>query len=37
MTATVSIDTGRQRSLGDVAQFFSGKPAQANDSQAPKP
>jgi membrane fusion protein (multidrug efflux system) len=37
MTATVSIDTGRQRSLGDVAHIFSGKPAQANDSETPKP
>ncbi|MDP2334357.1 MAG: HlyD family secretion protein [Reyranella sp.] len=37
MTATVSIDTGRQRSIGDVAQIFGGKPAQANDSETPKP
>lgn len=37
MTATVSIDTGRQRSLGDVAQIFGGKPAQAGDSTTPKP
>lgn len=37
MTATVSIDTGRQRSIADVAQIFSGKPAQANESTTPKP
>jgi len=37
MTATVSIDTGRQRSISDVAQIFGGKPAQANDSETPKP
>jgi hypothetical protein len=33
----VSIDTERQRSLGDVAQIFSGKPAQATDSTTQKP
>ena len=37
MTATVSIDTGRQRSLGDVTQIFGGKHAQAEDSAAQKP
>ena len=37
MTATVSIDTGRQRSIGDVAQIFGGKPAQAGDTAAQKP
>jgi membrane fusion protein (multidrug efflux system) len=35
MTATVSIDTGRQRSLGDVTQIFSGKQAQASAGRTP--
>jgi membrane fusion protein (multidrug efflux system) len=34
MTATVSIDTGRQRSLGDVTQLFSGRQAQAGEPPA---
>jgi membrane fusion protein (multidrug efflux system) len=34
MTATVSIDTGRQRSLGDVTQIFSPKRGPAEDSAA---
>ena len=37
MTATVSIDTGRQRSIGDVTQIFGGRQAQAEDSAAQKP
>jgi len=36
MTATVSIDTGRQRSLGDVTQIFSGRQAQAGEPPAPR-
>jgi membrane fusion protein (multidrug efflux system) len=34
MTATVSIDTGRQRSLGDVTQIFSPKRGPAEDAAA---
>ncbi|MBI3199233.1 MAG: HlyD family secretion protein, partial [Rhodospirillales bacterium] len=37
MTATVSIDTGRQRSLGDVTQVFGGKQAQAEEPAARRP
>lgn len=37
MTATVSIDTGRQRSLSDIAQIFGGRPAQAGESAAAPP
>jgi membrane fusion protein, multidrug efflux system len=37
MTATVSIDTGRQRSLGDVTHLFGGGPAQAGDAATQKP
>jgi membrane fusion protein (multidrug efflux system) len=34
MTATVSIDTGRQRSIGDVTHIFSPKRGPAEDSAA---
>jgi membrane fusion protein (multidrug efflux system) len=34
MTATVRIDTGRQRSLADVAQLIGGKRAAADDETA---
>ena len=34
MTATVSIDTGRQRSVGSVAQLFGGRGAAAGDATA---
>ncbi len=37
MTATVSIDTGRQRSVGDITQLFGGKRAPAEESVARDP
>jgi membrane fusion protein (multidrug efflux system) len=37
MTATVSIDTGRQRSVGDVTHLFRGKPSQASSDAAQRP
>ena len=37
MTATVSIDTGRQRSVGDVTQIFGGRPAQAGEPATQQP
>ena len=37
MTATVSIDTGRQRSIGDVTQLFGTRRAPADESTARGP
>lgn len=37
MTASVSIDTGRQRSLGDVTQIFGGRQAQAGEPSSGTP
>ena len=37
MTATVSIDTGRQRSVGDVTHLFRSKPPQASSDTAQRP
>ena len=33
MTATVKIDTGRQRRVGDVAQIVSGRRAEAAEKE----
>ena len=37
MTATVKIDTGRQRSLSDVTQVFGGKKPASDEATAQTP